>query len=168
MTTKIINGFPDYTINTEGQVWSNKSNKFLKPRITKEGYKQYTLTPPEGKVKQKYSHRLVGEAFIPNPDNLPTIDHINRHRFNNRVSNLRWASSKTQAENSGMRKTNKSGHRYISYNKYHKKWYFQILRDRKRIFNYSSKDKINCVCAKFAWIILNANRHQRQNVLNTI
>ena len=167
MTTKIINGFPDYTINTEGQVWSNKSNKFLKPRITKQGYKQFSLTPPEGKIKQKYSHRLVGEAFIPNPDNLPTIDHINRHRFNNRVSNLRWASSKTQSQNSGMRHTNKSGHTYISYNKYHKKWYVQIYRDKKRIFNYSSKDKIKCLCAKFVWIILDT-RHQRQNFLNTI
>jgi len=164
MTTKIITDFPDYTINTAGQVWSKKTNKFLKPRITKQGYKQYSLTSPDGTLKQKYSHRLVGEAFIPNPDNLPTIDHINRHRFNNRVSNLRWASRATQSENTGKRHTNKSGHRYISYNKFHKKWYFQIARNKKRLINYSSKDKINCLCVKFAWLILDANRHRTISV----
>lgn len=45
-------------------------------------------------------HRLVAMAFLPNPDNLPTVDHIDRDRTNNHVSNLRWADYKTQAENS--------------------------------------------------------------------
>jgi hypothetical protein len=40
----------------------------------------------------KYVHRLVGEAFIPNPNNLPQIDHIDGNKHNNDVSNLRWVS----------------------------------------------------------------------------
>lgn len=44
-------------------------------------------------------NRLVAEAFIPNPHNYPTVDHINRDRANNCVDNLRWASYKLQAKN---------------------------------------------------------------------
>lgn len=46
-----------------------------------------------------YVHRLVSETFIPNPDNKPTVDHVNRNRKDNRVENLRWASQKEQTEN---------------------------------------------------------------------
>lgn len=44
-------------------------------------------------------HRLVAETFIPNPDNKPFIDHINRDRSDNRVENLRWVNAKTNQRN---------------------------------------------------------------------
>ena len=44
-------------------------------------------------------HQLVALAFLPNPNNLPTVDHKDRDRSNNNVSNLRWANHKTQADN---------------------------------------------------------------------
>jgi len=44
-------------------------------------------------------HRLIALAFIPNPYNLPTVDHINHHRDDNSLSNLRWADMKTQCNN---------------------------------------------------------------------
>lgn len=55
-------------------------------------------------VKNKHHdiHRLVGKAFIPNPENLPQIDHINQNKQDNRVSNLRWANGQQQHYN--MRK----------------------------------------------------------------
>lgn len=46
-----------------------------------------------------YVHRAVGELFISNPDNKPTIDHINRIRTDNRACNLRWATREEQADN---------------------------------------------------------------------
>lgn len=47
-------------------------------------------------------HRLIAETFIPNPDQLNTVDHIDRVKSNNVVSNLRWADAKTQADNRGF------------------------------------------------------------------
>lgn len=52
-----------------------------------------------GEKKVVRIHRLVAEAFIPNPDNLPMIDHIDTDRQNNRVENLRWVDSKGNANN---------------------------------------------------------------------
>lgn len=47
-----------------------------------------------GVIKRKYIHRLVCEAFIPNPDNKPEINHINEDKRDNRVQNLEWVTKK--------------------------------------------------------------------------
>jgi len=151
MTT--IPNFPQYTIDENGRVWSNKSNKYLKPIFNTQGYQVVNLRH-EGKTTMKYIHRLVGEIFIRNPDNLPTIDHINRLRFDNRICNLRWASSETQSNNLGMRNDNTSGHKYITYHSARDNWVFTKSKGNKRIVSYTSKSKIACLCVKFAWIIL--------------
>ena len=59
------------------------------------GYKQFMI---DG-VKYK-AHRLVAETFLTNPDNKPTVDHINGNRSDNHVENLRWATMRDQAANS--------------------------------------------------------------------
>lgn len=59
--------------------------------------------------KTKRIHRLVGEVFIPNPDNLPQLDHINGKRDDNRIENLRWCSRSQNQHNKGLQKNNKSG-----------------------------------------------------------
>jgi len=61
----------------------------------KTGYRQITINSKSYAV-----HRLVAEAFLPNPDNKPYVDHINRNRSDNRVVNLRWVDAKENAENS--------------------------------------------------------------------
>lgn len=66
--------------------------KYLKQQILK-GYKRVQLSK-ERKVKHHFVHRLVAFAFIPNPNNLPEINHIDEDKTNNNVENLEWCDTK--------------------------------------------------------------------------
>ena len=82
---------------------SDGINKKIKERILKSsensnGYLIVTLKK-NNKRKQFKVHRLVAEAFIPNPESKPYIDHINTIRTDNRVSNLRWVTQKENCNN---------------------------------------------------------------------
>lgn len=70
-------------------------------------------------------HRLVAECFIPNPEHKPTVDHINRESTDNRVSNLRWATFKEQAENSArvLDRVDYGVRQCEDTVEYHKQWY---------------------------------------------
>ena len=63
----------------------------IAPIHKKEGYLQYALSK-SGRRKKYYAHRLVAQAFIPNPDNLPEVNHKDGNKANNHVSNLEWVS----------------------------------------------------------------------------
>lgn len=91
-----------------------KHERILKSNITKSGYKMVILCK-EGKTYPKSVHRLVAEAFIPNPDNKPNVDHIDTNPSNNNVDNLRWVTQQENARNSLTRKhisNSKKGHAY--------------------------------------------------------
>jgi hypothetical protein len=77
-------------------VYQHTKGRILKTARGKDGYLQTSL----GKgIKNQKIHRLVGEAFIPNPDNMPEIDHINGDNTDNRVENLRWTDRKGNMNN---------------------------------------------------------------------
>ena len=88
-----INGHEDYTISSDGKVFSFKSVKFLKPSDNGLGYYQVQLSK-EGAVKCVYLHRLVAEHFIDNKYNLPQVNHKDFNKSNNCVDNLEWCTAK--------------------------------------------------------------------------
>lgn len=78
--------YVNYKINENGFVF-NKYGKELSPCDNGKGYLIVGLTV-EGKRKTKAIHRLLAEAFIPNPDNLPEVNHKDANRRNNSLDNL--------------------------------------------------------------------------------
>lgn len=94
-----IKGWENYQITDDGRVWSKKNNIYLSTnRKDGNGYPQVAFYK-EGKQFPINIHRLVAEAFIPNPENKPCIDHINGCKTDNRVENLRWCSYKENMAN---------------------------------------------------------------------
>lgn len=85
----------------ERKVWNGRGRGFymtvperiLKPIKTGNGYLQVDLSK-DGKIKRHLIHRLVAEAFIPNPNNLEQVNHRDECKTNNNVENLEWCSSK--------------------------------------------------------------------------
>lgn len=98
----------NYCVSNYGRVKSFKMGfpKILKPLISRRGYLTVDLFI-SGKIKRNLIHRLVANAFIPNPDDKPQVNHIDGHKFNNYVDNLEWSTNKENhlhAVQNGLRK----------------------------------------------------------------
>ena len=87
---KDIKGYEEhYAITSCGRVWSYKRKKFLRPQDNGSGYLQVALFK-DGKCKRLLVHRLVADAYIPNTNNLPEVNHKDEVKEHNWVSNLEW------------------------------------------------------------------------------
>lgn len=95
---KVICDFPNYMVSNMGNVYSIKHKKVMSLKDNSCGYLTLSLYK-DRKSTHQYVHRLVAEAFIPNPENKPCIDHLNCVRSDNRVENLRWATYKENCNN---------------------------------------------------------------------
>ena len=91
-------------ITPEGEVYTTRKHSGGSPQAPKlltgtilqrDGYRQYSF--PEGKRK---GHRLVAETYLPNPHNLPQVNHIDENKLNNEVSNLEWCTHKHNSQHS--------------------------------------------------------------------
>ena len=107
---KEIQEYPGYYITEYGTIYCNNpingigelrsaEMRLLKHKINYSGYHQVTLRNKYlNKAGYKRVHRLVAEAFIPNPLNLPSINHIDENKNNNYISNLEWCSHQYNTE----------------------------------------------------------------------
>lgn len=107
MTKLIIDNIEtDYDINELGEIYSHKTNKILTGTIYNTGYKMVRLTI-EGKKKGYAIHRLVAQTFIPNPDNLPVVNHKDGNKLNNHMNNLEWVSQSKNRQHAIQTKVSK-------------------------------------------------------------
>ena len=81
-----------YSISSEGRVRNDETNKMKSMDETSDGYHKVDLYS-NGKRTSVRVHRLVAEAFIPNPNELPQINHIDGNKENNNVKNLEWVNN---------------------------------------------------------------------------
>ena len=103
---KPVVGFGDYEVSNKGRVLSRKQSKdgvLLTQQTNPAGYKHVILRDDKYKEHISFVHRLVAEAFIPNPEGKKTVNHKNENKADNRVSNLEWTTHQEQV-NYGSRK----------------------------------------------------------------
>lgn len=84
-----------YQISNLGSLKSNKGYK--KASVNQDGYYQTTLYK-NGVKRNVLVHRLVAEAFLPNPQNKRTVNHLDGNKLNNKLVNLEWATNKEQTQ----------------------------------------------------------------------
>lgn len=141
----------NYSISENGDVRNDKTGQIKKPYInSNNGYLMVDLWENNKSIKRTI-HRLLAEAFIPNPENKPTVDHKDGNRTNNSLSNLRWATYSEQNSRFntyGVRserikvvhyeeKRNKRGGGHISWVRPDRVIYFNKISDAAKFFDVS-------------------------------
>ena len=104
VSVKPIIGFEGkYSVTKEGKIFSEIrydkwgrcfGGKYLKHKLDRYGYPIIRLTTIDRKAVTRTIHRLVASTFIPNPNNLPTVNHKDGNKENNNISNLEWCTCK--------------------------------------------------------------------------
>lgn len=92
--------------------------QLITPAKTRDGYLKVSLSKDHKRYYFRV-HRLVAQVFIPNPDNLPQINHIDENKENNRVDNLEWCDAKYNCNYGGR---NSKIHNRTSFKKGHIPW----------------------------------------------
>jgi hypothetical protein len=93
-----------YEVSTDGQVRNRTTGKLLKCSGNPDGYLLFVCYK-DGQKNTTKLHRAIAITFLENPENKPTIDHINRDRKDNRLENLRWATRSEQSRNQTIKGT---------------------------------------------------------------
>jgi len=111
---KDVNGYEGlYAVTTLGRIWSYRRNKWIRPWTDIYGYSRVTFCVAR-KEDNLRLHRLVGQAFIPNPENKPQINHLNGIKSDCRACNLQWSTARENlqhASDMGLNKTFKLSYR---------------------------------------------------------
>lgn len=94
-----VKGHPGYKINKNGSLFNTASKRFVSTKI-KDGYMRYNVD-----WKRRFVHEVLADQWIPNPNNLETIDHVDCNKLNNSLSNLEWVDreeNKRRAYENGL------------------------------------------------------------------
>jgi len=126
----------EYGATHEGDIYSFKRNKFLKPGRDGNGYLHVTLCKADRasgtRGKDITVHRLIALTFIANPETFPCVDHIDRNKRNNYVSNLRWVTYSQNIAN--VSSFPNSSSKYKGVRRHKGKWEVSVLVDGKSIY----------------------------------
>ena len=131
-TYKKIKGFENYSVSDHGNVRNVKTSRILKGKDNGHGYLEVTLMKNKTRYYKKI-HRLSAEAFLLNPENKKCVDHIDNDRQNNKLINLRFATTQENCQNAKLSSKNTSGTKGVSWNKKNNKWTAQICINGKTI-----------------------------------
>lgn len=110
---KRIIKYPNFFISSKGRLWNINTRFILMGNPDKDGYPRKTFKKYGEKDENIRIHKLVATHFIPNPDGLETIDHIDGNKKNNNVTNLQWMSRGDNVRKSVLGKPKKSERKKI-------------------------------------------------------
>lgn len=136
-----------YAVSTLGRIMSMRDGRIMKTTITNKGY-ELVITHVDGKQKGYTVHRLVAEAFLPNENNYPVINHKDENPLNNNVNNLEWCSSSYNNTyndihiKSGIKRRGRPSHNKMKTTKeYENKEVLMLTKDNEliKVFNTVSE-----------------------------
>ena len=106
----VINGWNNYTINKDGVVKNAITGRIKKPSLANGYY--HTVFSYNGLIFRPLIHRLIAQAFIPNPLNLPYVNHKDGNKLNNSIDNLEWVTAKENDQHASINGLKAFGERH--------------------------------------------------------
>ena len=159
-----ISEFPNYQVSNIGRVRESITGRILPLHIKGKGYIGVSLKNNE-RNSHFYVHRLVAIAFIENPMIKPFVDHINRVKTDNTITNLRWSTQSENEANKPKRSNTSSSFIGVSWNRQTKKWMACIrINKRNKYLGYYSNE----IDAARAYNNAAIQHHREFAVLNPI
>ena len=141
-----IQNYPNYLIYNDGRVYSKNRNRFMKSQLNSRGYYQVILWK-NNKGKNIPIHRLVALHYIALIDGKDEVDHIDRNKTNNDISNLRWVNRSENAINRRVQSNNKCGHKCIRLTRCNT-YEVRIKRNCKTVYNKNFKTLEEAIVAR--------------------
>ena len=145
-----IKDCPNYLIERDGRVYNIREDMYMKHSNHSAGYMKVSLVDKDGQKKYPLIHRLIALAYIPNPKNLPMVDHKNRRRKDNRLENLHWISPRDNQLNS---KRYSNQEKYISETNSGK--YLFCIKNNVNKYRKTWDTLAEAICDKMIYIKMN-------------